>query len=403
MVSNILDGIKVLDLSQFLSGPRCSQLLALKGADVVKVEPPIGETLRLLARFMHSDRMLSTLHQNKRGIVVDMKKEEGKALIRDLASKADIVVENFAPGLMAKMGLGYENLREVNPRLIYVTISGFGRTGPMSEKLAFDIVAQASAGIMSAYKMEDRTPKIYFADLTSGAYAALGAMEALLFRERTGRGQLVDISMQDVMYFHNFSAFSENSLEPVMGEIEKHIGRSITNLLTDDSRPLPFWASYRAKDGYVVLVALTEREWRSLMELIGRPEANDDFRFNNFVSRIQNADAGKKMVDPWIAERTVEEAVRALEAAHIPCAPVLNFEQVNHHPQLEARGMITRVVDPEFGEIKVPGDPIKLGECPADVHSSCPHAGQHTSEVLREWLGMTDADVADLKKKKVVS
>lgn len=402
MISNVLDGIKVLDLSQFLSGPRCSQLLALKGAEVVKVEPPTGETMRLLARFMRSERMLSTLHQNKKGIIVDMKKDEGKELILELAKQADIVVENFAPGLMERIGLGYEKMSALNPRMIYVSISGFGRTGPFSEKLAFDIVAQASAGIMYAYKMEDRTPKIYFADLVSGAYAALGALEALFQRERTGKGQLIDISMQDVMYFHNFSAFSESSLAPVAHEIEKLLGRSITNLLTDDSHPLPFWASYKAKDGYVVIVALTEREWANFMNLIGHPEANKDFRFNNFVSRVQNADEGKKMVDPWIAERTVAEVVSALEEAHIPCAPVLNFDQVNTHPQLAARGMLATVVDSEFGEIAVPGDPIRYGDCPSDVHSPCPHAGQHTDEVLRSWLGMADDRIAELRKKKAV-
>jgi len=403
MGSKVLEGIKVLDLSQFLSGPRCSQLLALKGAEVVKVEPPVGETMRLLARIMRSERMMSTMHQNKKGIVVDMKKDEGRELIRRLAGKADIVVENFAPGLMKKIGLDYENLREDNQRLIYVSISGFGRTGPLSGNVAFDIVAQATAGIMFAYKMENRTPKIYFADLVSGAYAALGAVEALLHRERTGKGQLVDVSMQDVMYFHNFSAFNENALAPVMEEVEKMLGRSMTNLLTDDAHPLPFWASYKASDGYVVIVALTDGEWKSLMEIIGRPDAIDDFRFNNFLVRIQNAEEGIKMIAPWVEAHTVEEVTAALGERKVPCAPVLNFEQVNRHPQLAARGMHTTVEDPKFGPIVVPGDPIKLSDFPDDVRSSCPHLGQHTREVLADWLGMAEDEIAALKKKHVVS
>ncbi|MFA4974839.1 MAG: CaiB/BaiF CoA-transferase family protein [bacterium] len=220
MAEKILEGIKVLDLSQFLSGPRCSQLLALKGADVVKVESPLGETMRLLTRFMNAERMMGTLHQNKRAIVVDLKKKEGVELLKRLARRSDVLVENFAPGLMKKLGLDYEDLKESNPRLVYVSITGFGRTGPLSGRTAFDIIAQASSGIMAAYKMEGRTPKVYFGDLVSGAYAALGAVEALFHRERTGRGQLVDVSMQDVMYFQNFSCFSDRALEPVKDKIE---------------------------------------------------------------------------------------------------------------------------------------------------------------------------------------
>ncbi|MFA6451195.1 MAG: CoA transferase [bacterium] len=403
MTSNVLDGIKVLDLSQFLSGPRCSQLLAMKGAEVVKVEPPSGETLRMLTRLMKSERMLSAMHQNKKGVVIDMKKDEGRELIKRMAAKADIVVENFAPGLMKKIGLDYDTLCEINPGLIYVSISGFGRTGPMSNRVAFDIVSQASAGIMAAYKMEDRTPKVYFGDLISGAYAALGAVEALLHRERTGKGQLVDISMQDVMYFQNFSAFSDNSLEPVIAEIEKLLGRTLSNLLTDDAHPLPFWASYKASDGYVVIVALTDSEWTSLMKIIGREDALSDFRFSNFLTRIHNADEGFKMIAPWVAERTAEEVVAALEAGKVPCARVLNFEQVNHHPQLGAREMLAVVEDEKFGPISVPGDPVKLSECPQDIHSSCPRLGQHTNEVLRDWLGLSDGELDALKKKSAIA
>jgi CoA:oxalate CoA-transferase len=209
--------------------------------------------------------------------------------------------------------------------------------------------------------------------------------------------------MQDVMYFQNFSAFSDNALEPVMADVEKLLGRSISNLLTDDAHPLPFWASYKAKDGYVVVVALTDSEWRNLMEIIGHPEANNDFRFSNFLTRIQNAEAGIEMIAPWIAERTAAEVTAALEAKKVPCALVLNFEQVNHHPQLDAREMHVSVEDPKFGEIKVTGDPIKLSECPADIRSSCPQLGQHTNEVLRDWLGMTEDEIAALKKKSVVA
>ena len=391
-----------MDLSQFLSGPRCSQLLAMKGADVVKIEPPQGETMRLLAGFMRSERMLSVLHQNKRGAAIDMKKPLGLEAVRRLADKADVLVENFAPGLMKKIGLDYDSLKASNPRLVYVSISGFGATGPLADRLAFDIVSQATAGIMSAYKMEDRTPKVYFGDLVSGAYAALGAVEALFCRERTGEGMFVDISMQDVMYFQNFSALSENALSPVLGDIEKLIGRSMSNLLTDDDNPLPFWYSYKAKDGHVVIVALTERQWADFMRAIGRPDALADNRFNNFVARIRNAAGGIAMIAPWVAERGVSEVVSILEKSGIPCAPVLNFHQVNADPQLAARAMHAVATDPVLGEIAVPGDPVKLSGCPPDIHSACPRLGEHTDEILRDWLGLGDDEIADLRKARAI-
>ncbi|HOO56840.1 MAG TPA: CoA transferase [bacterium] len=402
-MSNALDGIKVLDLSQFLSGPRCSQLLAMKGADVVKVEPPEGEAMRLLTRFMRSERMMSTIHQNKQGIVVDMKKEEGRALIRELSAEADVLVENFAPGLMKKLGLDYELLSRDNPRLVYVSISGFGRTGPYADRLAFDIVAQATGGVMSAYKMEDRTPKIYFADLISGAYAALGAVEALFHRERTGRGGLVDVSMLDVIYFQYFSAFSDRSLKPVADEIESLVGRSITNLLSDDAHPLPFWSSFRASDGYVVIVALTDREWRNFMEVIGRPELAVDARFCNFLTRVQNAQEGIDIIKPWVAARKAGEVVELLESRSVPCAPVLDFEGVNAHPQLRERGMLDVVHDPQLGDIGVPGDPIRLDGCDSGAAAPCPHLGEHTRQVLERWLAMDDEQISALRAARVIN
>ncbi len=402
MATKVLEGVKVLDLSQFLSGPRCSQLLAMKGADVVKIEPPQGETMRLLAGFMRSERMLSVLHQNKRGAAIDMKKPLGLDAVRRLADKADVLVENFAPGLMKKIGLDYDTLKASNPRLVYVSISGFGATGPLADRLAFDIVSQATAGIMSAYKMEDRTPKVYFGDLVSGAYAALGAVEALFCRERTGEGMFVDISMQDVMYFQNFSALSENALSPVLGDIEKLIGRSMSNLLTDDDNPLPFWYSYKAKDGHVVIVALTERQWADFMRAIGKPDALADNRFNNFVARIRNAADGIAMIAPWVAERGVSEVVSILEQSGIPCAPVLNFHQVNTDPQLAARAMHAVATDPVLGDIAVPGDPVKLSGCPPDIRSACPRLGEHTDEILRDWLGLGDDEIAGLRKARAI-
>ena len=402
MSANALDGIIVLDLSQFLSGPRCTQLLAMKGATVVKIEPPAGEALRVLTRFMQAERMMSVINQNKKGLVLDLKNPAGADLFKQLACKADVVVENFAPGLMDKMGLGWDTLRELNPRLIYASISGFGRTGPMADRLAFDIIAQATGGIMHACKQEDRPPKVYWADLVSGAYCALGILQALLQRERTGQGQLVDISMQDVMYFHYFGAQSEKALEPVRGEISSLLGRDLTNLMTDETNPLPYWNSYKTRDGHIAVVALTERHWKNLLDAMGEPELAADPRFNNFVVRTRNCAEGVALVSEWMAQRTTQEALETLTAARVPCAPALTLDQVNSDPQLESRGMLGAVRHPRLGEIRTPGDPVKLERSGSCADQPCPELGQHTDEILSALLGLDDQSIAALRKQRAV-
>jgi formyl-CoA transferase len=402
MNEKALEGIVVLDLSQFLSGPRCTQLLAMKGATVIKIEPPAGEAMRVLCTLMNAERIMSTMHQNKKGIVLDLKKEEGKDIFRQLVRKADVVVENFAPGLMDEMGLGYDSLKELNPRIVYAVISGFGRTGPFSDRLAFDIISQAAGGIMHAYNAPHCPPKIFFGDLVSGAYCALGIMEALLQRERTGRGQLVDVSMQDVMYFQHFGAFSDKAIEPVKEKVTELLGRDLNNLLTDESNPLPFWNSYRATDGYIVLVALTERQWRNFMDAIGRPEMKTNPRFSNFAARVRNASEGTKIIAEWAALHTVQEVFNILTAVRIPCQPVLDKSQVNSDPQLESRGMLRTVNHSRLGDIAVPGDPVRLSESESCVDKACPDLGQHTDEVLRLMLGLDDAAISELKKKRAI-
>lgn len=401
-MSGAFEDVVVLDLSQFLSGPRCTQILAMKGAKVIKIEPPMGEAMRVLTGFMSADRIMHIINQNKRGMSLDLKKDEGRDLFRALAEKADVVVENFAPGLMDGMGLGWDALRELNPRLIYTAVSGFGRTGPLADRLAFDIIAQATGGIMNAYKMPHCPPKVFFGDLVSGAYAAMGVMEALYQRERTGRGQLVDISMQDVMYFHYFSAQSEKALEPVRAKVSGLLGRDLTELMTDENNPLPYWNSYKAKDGYVAVVALTERHWKNLLEAMGRDDLAGDARFNNFVARTQKCKEGVSIVSAWVGEHTVSEVYGALTAARVPCAPVLDANQVNTDPQLAARGMHQVAQHPRLGDIDVPGDPIKLSDSDSFAAMPCPDLGQHTAEILKELIGLDDDAIAALRKNRVI-
>ena len=397
-----LKGVRVLDLSQFLSGPRCTQLLAQAGAEVIKIEPPGGETMRLLTLVTGTERMLSLINGNKKSVVLDLKRPEARELFRGLVRVSDVVVENFAPGAMERMGLEYESLKRDNPRLIYATISGFGKTGPYLDRLAFDIIAQATGGIMAANEREDRPPAIFFADLVSGAYCANGVLLALWHREKTGAGQMVDISMQDVMYFHHFPAQCHRALESVQEEIRGIMGKPLDKMFSDPENPVPFWYSYRARDGYVVIVALTDGQWDRLLQAIGRPDLVGDERFGNIVARVKNAREGLAILSPWMAEHTVGEIVEGLHRARVPCGPVLDKAEVNRHPQLRARQMLLETTHPRLGVIPVPGCPIRLTESPCRVTTACPDLGAHTEEVFRDLLSLSQEELLGLRSRGII-
>ena len=390
-----LEGIRVLDLGHFLSAPRCGQILAELGASVVKIEPPQGETMRILMSLAGAERILSVVNTNKRGITLNLKSESGRALFKELVKVSDVVVENFSYGTMEQMGLDYEHLAEVNPRLVYASISGFGDTGPEKDRAAFDIIAQATGGIMGALDVRDRPPGVFFADLVSGAYAAMGIAFALLVRERTGKGQRIDISMQDVMYAHHFQAHSIRALGESAAETTGILGRPIEKLMTDHDNPLPFWNSYRARDGYVAIVALTDRQWERLIRAIGREDLLDDARFSNFVTRIHNAAAGVEILSEWAGKRTVAEIVQTLTASRVPCGKVCSTDDVNADPQLGERGMLSQVDHPQLGPIGVPGSVLKMSMTPGEVSSAHPNHGEHTEEVLKELLDVGDDEIAE--------
>ena len=397
-----LEGVIAIDLSQFLSGPRCAQILALLGARVIKVETPLGDTMRLLMRMLGSERALSTIHENKEAIVVNWHTAEGAQIIKELSRGADIFVENFAKGILQKYGLGYSDLSRENSRLIYVSITGFGHTGPLCERTAFDIIAQATAGIMWAQGMPDRPPGVFFGDLVSGAYAAIGAISALWQREKTGKGQNVDISMQDVMYFHNFWALADRANGPDKEEVTSRLGRTLVSFLTDQEHPLPFWNSYRARDGCIVIVALTDQQWNRFMEVIGRPELIEDSRFSDIVSRVRNADEGVAIVSAWVSQRTTDEVERLLTNARIPCGKVEDFDGLFADPQLLQRGMFEKVNHPVYGDIDLCGFPIKMSEAELKVLSGCPELGHDTEIVLKELLRYSNTKIDGLRKRGVI-
>ena len=398
-----LEGVIALDLSQFLSGPRCAQILALLGARVIKVETPIGDTMRLLMSLLGSERALSTIHENKEAIVVNWHTEQGAQIIKELSKRSDIFIENFAKGILGKSGLGYSDLSRENSKLIYVSITGFGHTGPLCERTAFDIISQATAGIMWAQGNPDRPPGVFFGDLVSGAYAAIGAISALWQREKTGTGQHVDISMQDVMYFHNFWALADRANGPDKEEVTSRLGRTLSSFLTDQEHPLPFWNSYRARDGYIVIVALTDQQWNRFMEVIGKPELIHDDRFNDIVSRVRNADTGVAIVSAWVSQRTTDEVEKLLADARIPCGKVKDFDELFEDQQLRQRGMLAGATHPVYGVVDSCGFPIKMSESELEVTTGCPELGQDTTKVLNELLGYDDKKIAILRKQGAIA
>ncbi len=401
-----LEGIKVLDLTQFLSGPRCTQLLADMGADVIKVEPPLwGETMRLmLTPIPGLDRAFSNWNRNKRGITLNLRDSRSHEIYWKLVDGADVVVENFAPGFMDKRGLTWEEHKKRNPRLIFCSISGFGRTGPYRDRVAFDLIAQAAGGIMYAQKTPDMTPGVFFGDFVSGAYAAMGILAAIISREKTGEGQMVDISMQDVMYFHNFRAIEERSTEPIKNTIENTLGETIEDIFTGEDRPFPCWYSYATKDDYVAFVCLTDRQWDTVVkEIMGRPDlSSENAEYSNMVERVKNRDNYLDEFRNWFAHRTAREVEDTMVEHKIPCSVVKNNEQVNRDPQLSERGMHLELEHPRYGKIPTPGAPIKLSETPGEVRHVAPDLGQHNSEIYRDFLGISEEELKKLKDEGIV-
>ena len=256
---------------------------------------------------------------------------------------------------------------------------------------------------MWAQGSPDRPPGVFFGDLVSGAYAAIGAVSALWQRDKTGTGQHVDISMQDVMYFHNFWALADRANGPDKEEVERRLGRTLVSFLTDQEHPLPFWNSYRARDGYIVIVALTDQQWNRFMEVIGSPELIHDDRFGDITARVRNADEGVAIVSAWVSQRTTDEVERLLTEARIPCGKVKDFNELFEDPQLHQRGMLEQATHPVYGVIDSCGFPIKMSQSELKVDTGCPELGQDTETVLKELLGYGDAKVGELRKGGVIS
>lgn len=390
-----LEGIRVVDLSRILAGPYCSMLLADMGAEVIKIEPlPTGDEARNVGPFLDSmSAYFISLNRGKKSVAVNLKDPRGRAVLLDLVRKADILLENFRPGTMKRLGLDFQTLREVNPRLIYASCSGFGQTGPYAHRGAYDMIIQGMGGIISITGEPGRPPVrvgTSIADLGGGLFTTIGILAALQARERTGQGQHVDVSMLDALV-----ALLENAIirYTVTGEVPGPLGARHPSITPFEVFP--------AKDGSVV-IAVGTKLWEPFCQALGRSELLEDPRFTTNALRTEH----QAELFPLIAEvtrtKTAAEWIRIMEEAGVPCGPINTVDKVVEDPQIKARGMIVEIDQGEVGKVRIAGFPIKFSMTPGGVQGRAPRLGEHTEEVLTGLLGYSKERIEELRRDGVV-
>lgn len=401
MHQGALSHLRVVDLTHHVAGPYCTKLLADFGADVLKIERPgTGDPTRASGPFADgvpdpetSGRFLY-LNTNKRGITLDLKSATGRAIVTRLVRDADVLVENFRPGVMARLGLDYETLAALNPRLVVTSISSFGQTGPYRDYRATEIVADAMGGWMYGLGVPEREPikpPGIQAQLMAGIFGLLGTLSAVHARALVDRGQHVDVSIQEAVLWIQMNITTTYSYS---GHVwKRHGGHSTMN------HPQGL---YQCKDGLIGVNVLYYVEWDRFAEFVGHPEWLEDPRFATPVLRAQNREAMDEVLRPWLVERTRQELFESAQRAKIPFALVNEPADLVASPQLEARGFWETVEHPVAGPVTMPGAPFKLSETPWILRRAAPRLGEHTRDVLVEQLGYTDDDVLRLRERGVI-
>ena len=391
-----LDGVRVLDLSRVLAGPFCGMLLSDLGADVVKIEDTgAGDESRTWPPHKDGESAaFLVINRNKRDMTLDLKAPEGVEVLKRMVATADVLIENFRTGTMESFGLGYDTLSAINPRLVYASVSAFGRTGPRKDGAGYEALMQAFSGIMSITGEPDGAPLrcgVSFLDLTTGIFTAFGIVNALLHRERTGLGQRVDGSLlETAVTLLNYHA--EGYL--LTGAQPKPLGSSHPSLSP--------YRTFKCRDGQWVFIAgANDRFWQRLAPALGLPDMATDPRFAKNIDRVKNRRDLEAALEDAIGAQDREALLKVLDDAGVPATPVNTVQQVMEDAQTAARSMIERVVHPRLGEIPVVGTPIKFSRMKAGVRRAAPQQGQHTDEILAEYA-YTAAEIAALRTKKVV-
>lgn len=390
-----LSSLTVLDLTRVLAGPYCCAILADMGADVIKIEQPgTGDDSRTFNPFVNGESSYyMNMNRNKRGITLDLKK--GKDIFLKMAASADIVVENFRPGVMKKLGLDYEDLKQVNPRIIYAAISGFGHTGPYSQWPGYDLIAQAMSGLMSVTGEEDGDPTRAggpICDVLGGMTAALAILGAVKYRDDTGTGQMIDISLLDAAVA-SMAIINQHYL--VDNRIPQRRGNSY-----ESGAPID---SYKASDGDIVISVGNEKLWKQLVALMGMPELLEKPEFATNFLRVQNRKECKKYIEQWSRQKTVQELVDSMIAAGIPAAPIYDIKQVCTDKHIAgARNMFVEFDHPVAGKVKVTNSPLRMSETDAGVRIPPPALGQHNDEIYGERFGFSAAEIEQFRRGGII-
>lgn len=397
-----LNGVRIADMTQALAGPYGSRFLGDLGAEVIKIEvPDIGDMTRKFAGpNVHGESgYFMAINRNKKGITLNLRTEKGKTIFKELVKKSDVVFENFRPGTTKKMGLDYDVLREINPRIIYCALSGFGSEGPYRDRPAFDYIIQALGGVMSVVGEPGRPPVhtgFPIADLCGGVFAALGILAALYAREKTGVGKYIDMSMLDIMI--SMWAFM-GQFYLISGDIPGPVGSGhVTNV------PL---GAFKAKDGYVVITCPQQKFYENLATVISQEvkEFKDlpkDERFSTPSKRLENRKELERIINDTLSTKNRDEWLKILEEGDVPAAPVNNVAQAFSDPQILSRNMIVEFDHSLGGKVKTMGSPFKMSQVDKEVFNPPPLLGQHNEEVICSLLGYSRNDLEQFKKENVI-
>ena len=397
-----LKGIRILDFTIMLAGPFATMMLGDCGAEVIKIERPgTGDNTRAIGPFSSKDPdqraggVFLSIGRNKKSITIDLKRPKGIEIVKELVKKSDVVLENFRPGVMDRLGLGYSELSRVNPRIVYTSISGFGQTGPYRERPSFDLIAQAMGGVMAMTGPKGGAPcKVGpgIGDIWAASIAAYATMVALHSSNITGQGQHVDCAMYDSMIYMIERAVMMYSLAGIVS------GR--------DGNAHPLYAPYdcfETKDGkHVVVAGHWENQWQNLCRAMNRQDLLEDPRFRTMWDRAQNYEHLRSIIETWIAARNREEIISMLIDYDVPVGPVNTVEDIFNCPQVNAREMLSEIHHPIVGQMKIVGVPIQFSETPARVRSAAPLLGEHTEEVLRNILSLSDSEIQTMREEGVI-
>ncbi len=392
-----LEGIRVLDLTRIIAGPYCAMVLGDLGAEIIKIEQPkIGDESRAWGPpwVKEVSAYFIAINRNKKSLTLNFKNPRGIEIFKSLVKKADVVLENFRPGTMDDLGIGYEVLKAINPRLIYCDMTGYGTDGPYRDKPGVDVIVSAIGGLMSITGPPEGEPVkvgVPLTDVLTGLYSFGAVTSALYLREQTGKGQRISVNLL-AMQLATLINIGSNYL--IGGVIPRRWGSAHPNIVP--------YEAHRAKDDYLIFGVVNERMWKSCCTLLGMEELKEDPRFANNAARIKNRQALSEIIDQKLAGKTVEEWIPLFDQAGIPCGPINTFDRAFRDPQVQHLGLVREMEHPHYGKVKVVGPPATFSESEIGIQSPPPLLGEHNREILTRLLGYSDEEVNSLQDQGVV-